>query len=127
MHYGVLEKFSKLHTTASSVHELARSAAQLRRDVEAELAQLRGDVRAQLDDASAAHEAQQHAKIADLADRLHAGRDRLGLLRARMTRLRERVDAWEREEREWRAKTKRERFLHQKGEKKTPPLFFLQC
>lgn len=103
-YYSILEKFSVLHNTISSMKELALLARKLNEDFNAGAKDVLDQVETQMDTFNGFQE--QDEKIEKLVDRIKGGRKRVKELGDRLEAVRARVEGWEKYEGERKEKTK---------------------
>lgn len=104
-YYSVVEKLDALQRTIVALKELAGLSQQMNHAFSAEAEELVSDISSQLD-AFGQFEDQQK-RIEKLQGRIHAGRDKIKLLSKRVDVVRERIENWERADKEWQERTRR--------------------
>ncbi|KAI9759162.1 MAG: hypothetical protein M4579_002535 [Chaenotheca gracillima] len=104
-YYSILEKLSTLHSTIASLQELSQLNKRLLENVEVEGEEIRSGFQQEID-GFGSFEAQQ-ARIKGLQDRMHQGKEKVGILGRRLEKVRNKVGQWERNETEWQARTSR--------------------
>ncbi|KAJ9157866.1 hypothetical protein NKR23_g482 [Pleurostoma richardsiae] len=104
-YYGVLEKLSALQSTILALKDLAASARDTTETFRIEARGLVADASSQLD-AFGDFDAQED-RIEALQGRIRVGRERAQALSARVDAVRDRVEGWERADREWQERTRR--------------------
>lgn len=104
-YYSVLEKLGSLQNTITSLKELAMMTRRLNEEFETEADKVANEIGVSLDGFHD-FEAQQK-RIEELAGRIKAGREQVNSLGARVDRVRERVDGWERAEGDWQDRTRK--------------------
>jgi hypothetical protein len=104
-YYSVLEKLSALQNTICSLKELADLARSLDSEFKAEAEIVETEFTSQLD--AFENFDSQEEMIEDLQKRVEVGRKKIKGLGERVEQVRERVDGWERGEKEWQDKTRK--------------------
>ncbi|ETS86424.1 hypothetical protein PFICI_00252 [Pestalotiopsis fici W106-1] len=104
-YYAVLEKLSTLHSTVASIKELAVMSRETASNFEIKSKALVAETSSQLDSLGQFNEQQDH--IEALQARIQAGRQKVQKLSERVDIVRERVEGWERADREWQERTRR--------------------
>ncbi|CZR65756.1 uncharacterized protein PAC_15656 [Phialocephala subalpina] len=104
-YYSVLEKLGVLHSTISGLKELANMTRELNAEFKIESEDLVRDVSAQIE--SFDQFSSQESRIAELAARVKAGRERIKTLGERVDVVKERVEGWEKAEGEWKERTRK--------------------
>lgn len=104
-YYAVLEKLSTLHSTVTSIKELATLSRETVGTFETESKALIGETGTQLDNFGQFNEQQKH--IEELQARIQTGREKVQKLSERVDIVRERVEGWERADREWQERTRK--------------------
>jgi len=105
IYYSVVEKLDALQRTIIALRELASLSQRMHHAFNVEAEGLVTDISSQLD-AFGQFEDQQK-RIEKLQGRIHAGRDKIGLLSKRVDVVRERIENWERADKEWQERTRR--------------------
>lgn len=101
-YYMVLEKLSSLHSTMSSLKELAVMSRALKGEFERESRSVVGELETQLDGFDGF--APQEEKIRGLETRITTGRDRVKKLGKRVKVVSEKIEVWETLEGQWQQK-----------------------
>ncbi|CAN8098906.1 unnamed protein product [Discula destructiva] len=104
-YYSVLEKLTTLQNTIVALKDLAHASATTNNDFVAEAHIVLTEAQSQLD--GFGDFAEQQARVQALQDRVHGGRERIAALSARVDVVRQRVEKWERADREWQETTRR--------------------
>ncbi|KAM0280741.1 hypothetical protein ACHAQH_003911 [Verticillium albo-atrum] len=104
-YYAVLEKTSALQGTVTAMRELAILSREIRGVFETESQEMVRDVQGQVDSLGEFEE--QEKRIGDLQGRIEAGRKKIQALSGRVDVVKERVEGWERADREWQEKTRK--------------------
>lgn len=104
-YYAVLEKLSTLQSTVASIKELAGMSRETVSAFATESKGLVGEIGSQLDSFGQFDEQQKH--IEGLQARIQTGRQKVQKLSERVDIVRERVEGWERADREWQERTRR--------------------
>ncbi|KAK5663482.1 hypothetical protein OQA88_3912 [Cercophora sp. LCS_1] len=104
-YYSVLEKLGTLQSTIIALKELSGKSYQMNRTFSTEAEELVTDVSSQLDAFGQFEDQQQ--RVEKLQDRIYAGRDKIKLLSKRVDVVRERIESWERADKEWQERTRR--------------------
>ncbi|KAK0658933.1 hypothetical protein QBC41DRAFT_237661 [Cercophora samala] len=99
-YYSVEEKLGTLQNTIAALKELAELSNQLNHSFSAEAEELVADVTSQLDALGNFEDQQQ--RIESLQNRISTGRESIKSLSDRVDVVRDRVEGWERADREWR-------------------------
>lgn len=104
-YYSVLEKLGALHSTISSLKELANMTKELNTEFKSEANDLVRDVTAQLEGFD--QFSSQEKRISELAERVKTGRERIRTLGERVDVVKDRVEGWEKAEEEWQERTRK--------------------
>lgn len=104
-YYSVLEKLGMLQRTIVALKELARMSQLTGRQFERESDEIASEMTSQIN-SFGGFEEQEH-RIQALTARIHGGRDKVKALSERVDLVRERIEAWERADREWQERTRR--------------------
>ncbi|CRK37186.1 hypothetical protein BN1723_004251 [Verticillium longisporum] len=104
-YYAVLEKTSALQVTVTAMRELATLSREIKGVFEAESQEMVRDVQAQVDSLGQFEE--QKKRIVDLQGRIEAGRNKIQALSGRVDVVKERIEGWEKADREWQEKTRK--------------------
>lgn len=104
-YYNVLEKLTTLQNTIVALKNLAQASTTTNDGFIAESQAVITDAQAQLDGFGDFTE--QQRRVQALQDRVHGGRERIAALSARVDVVRQRVEKWERADREWQERTRR--------------------
>lgn len=104
-YYSVLEKVGMLQNTVLALKELAGMSAQTYEQFRRESEDLVDDITGQLDAFGEFEE--QAGRIESLTSRIHGGRDKARMLGERVEAVREKIERWERADREWQERTRR--------------------
>ncbi|KAK4162120.1 hypothetical protein QBC43DRAFT_322386 [Cladorrhinum sp. PSN259] len=104
-YYSVLEKLGTLQNTISALKELAELSSQINTNFITEADGLVDDFSSQLD--ALGHFEDQQERIVSLQLRIHRGRENIKSLSERVDIVRERIENWERADREWQEKTRK--------------------
>ncbi|KAM0332436.1 hypothetical protein ACHAQA_002717 [Verticillium albo-atrum] len=104
-YYAVLEKTSALQGTITAMRELAILSREIRVVFETESQEMVRDVQGQVDSIGQFEE--QEKRIGDLQGRIEAGRNKIQALSGRVDVVKERIEGWERADREWQEKTRK--------------------
>ncbi|KAF5020929.1 hypothetical protein F66182_7034 [Fusarium sp. NRRL 66182] len=103
-YYAVLEKMSTLQSTVSALRELAEESQSIHRNFEKEASEIESDITSQI---AAMGQFEEHQKnIESLQTRVQDGRARIHALSDRVDIVRERVELWERLDKESQDKTR---------------------
>jgi hypothetical protein len=94
-----------LQSTIIALKELAGMSHETNASFKKESAELVGEISAQLD--SFGQFEDQEGRIESLKGRIHAGREKISVLGGRVDTVRERIEGWERADREWQERTRR--------------------
>ncbi|GAB1310320.1 hypothetical protein MFIFM68171_00530 [Madurella fahalii] len=103
--YLFLERLSALQGTIAALQELAGLSQQLNNNFSTETEELVTDITSQLD-AFGQFEDQQK-RIESLQSRINTGRESIRALSGRVDTVRDRIESWERADREWQEKTRK--------------------
>ncbi|CAJ2501725.1 Uu.00g045780.m01.CDS01 [Anthostomella pinea] len=104
-YYSVLEKLSLLQNTIVAMKEVAGMADEVNDEFKTESQGLVSDIETQLESFGQLDDQQQ--RIKELQGRIHTGRDKVLALSKRVDVVRERVEDWERADREWQERTRK--------------------
>lgn len=104
-YYNVLEKLTTLQNTIVALKDLAQASTSTNDGFIAESQAVITEAQAQLDGFGDFTE--QQMRVQALQDRVHGGRERIAALSARVDVVRQRVEKWERADREWQERTRR--------------------
>lgn len=104
-YYAVLEKMSTLQNTVVALKDLAENSHDICETFDKETRDLENDIIRQL--STAGHFEEQQRRISSLQSRLRKGRGQIDGLAARVDTVRQRVERWERADREWQEKTRK--------------------
>lgn len=104
-YYSVLEKLGTLQSTVAALKELAGLSNQMNHTFTTEAEELAADVGSQLDAFGQFDE--QQKRVEKLQGRIHVGREKIKVLSKRVDVVRERIENWERADREWQEKTRK--------------------
>jgi hypothetical protein len=104
-YYSVLEKVDMLQHTIVALKELAGMSQETSRQFERDSEEIVGEMTTQLEAFGGFGE--QERRIQALTARIHGGRDKVKALSERVDVVRERIEAWERADREWQERTRR--------------------
>jgi ABC-type transporter Mla subunit MlaD len=104
-YYSLGEKLNALQGTITALKELAESSQKLNETFSAETEALVADINSQLD-AFGQFEDQQR-RIQSLQNRITLGRESIALLSKRVDGVRERMESWERADKEWQERTRK--------------------
>ncbi|KAK4111967.1 hypothetical protein N656DRAFT_780106 [Canariomyces notabilis] len=104
-YYSLGEKLNALQGTITALKELAESSQKLNETFSAETEALVADINSQLD-AFGQFEDQQR-RIQSLQNRITLGRESIALLSKRVDGVRERIESWERADKEWQERTRK--------------------
>lgn len=104
-YYNVLEKLTTLQNTIVALKELAHESTTANDNFVAEAHGVLAEAQSQLDDFGDFDE--QRSRVQALQTRVHGGRERIAALSARVDVVRQRVEKWERADREWQETTRR--------------------
>ncbi|KAF2968822.1 hypothetical protein GQX73_g4739 [Xylaria multiplex] len=102
---SVLQKLGSLRSTIVAMQELAAMSQEINKTFTSESRALVNEIESQLSvyDQSA----DQKKRIEDLQARIHAGRDKVQALSRRVDVVRERIEGWEKADKEWQERTRR--------------------
>ncbi|KAI0863348.1 hypothetical protein F4860DRAFT_83186 [Xylaria cubensis] len=102
---SVLQRLGSLNSTIVLMKELAAMSQGINERFTSESRALVGEIESQLSiyDQSA----DQKKRIQDLQARIHAGRDKVQALSMRVDAVRERIEGWEKADKEWQERTRR--------------------
>ncbi|OIW35211.1 hypothetical protein CONLIGDRAFT_676142 [Coniochaeta ligniaria NRRL 30616] len=104
-YYSVLEKLGMLQHTIVALKELAETSQETSTQFERESNDMVGEITSQINSFGGFGE--QERRIQALTERIHGGRDKVKTLSERVDVVRERIEAWERADREWQERTRR--------------------
>jgi hypothetical protein len=104
-YYGILEKLGTLQSTIISIKELAGMSQETSQVFKADSQGLVAEIESQLDAFGKFDE--QQKRIESLQSRIYAGREKVEKLSGRVDIVRERVEGWERADREWQERTRK--------------------
>ncbi|KFH47984.1 hypothetical protein ACRE_011830 [Hapsidospora chrysogenum ATCC 11550] len=104
-YYAVLDKTSALQNTVAALRDLAEASREIYGTFEEESQDIEVDISRQLDALGRFDE--QQRTIESLQSRIQTGRARIRSLSGRVDVVRERVEGWERADREWQDRTRR--------------------
>lgn len=104
-YYSVLEKLGVLQRTIEALKELAGMSQETSMQFERESDDIVRETTGQI--SSFGEFEEQERRIQALTARIHGGRDKVKALSERVDRVRERIEAWERADREWQERTRR--------------------
>ncbi|KAK9421618.1 hypothetical protein SUNI508_05548 [Seiridium unicorne] len=104
-YYAVLEKLSTLQSTVVGIKELATMSLETNETFKTGSKALVTEIESQLDAFGQFDEQQKH--IENLQSRIYTGRQKVQQLSERVDIVRERVESWERADREWQERTRR--------------------
>ncbi|KAI0004003.1 hypothetical protein F4779DRAFT_80948 [Xylariaceae sp. FL0662B] len=104
-YYAVLEKLSTLQSTVTALKELAGMSQEVNESFKAESQGLVKDIDSQVN--SFGQFDGQQKRIEELQGRIYAGRDKVQALSQRVDVVRERIEGWERADREWQERTRK--------------------
>lgn len=104
-YYSVLEKLGALQGTVMAMKELAAMSQELNASFDDDAEELVKDVESQLD--AFGNFDEQEKRIQMLQSRIHDGREKIQRLSERVDVVRERVEGWERADREWQERTRK--------------------
>lgn len=104
-YYSVLEKLGMLQHTIEALKELAEVSQETGKQFEKESNDMVDEITSQID--SFGGFAEQERRINALTERIHGGRDKVKTLSERVDVVRERIEAWERADREWQERTRK--------------------
>lgn len=104
-YYSVVEKLNTLQSTIVALKDLSGNSYQMNHTFSIEAEELVTDVSSQLDAFGQFDDQQQ--RVEKLQARIHAGRDRIRVLSKRVDVVRERIENWERADKEWQERTRR--------------------
>lgn len=104
-YYNVLEKLTALQHTIVALKDLAHASTTTNDGFIAESQAVITEAQAHLD--AFGDFTEQQARVQALQDRVHGGRERIAALSARVDVVRQRVEKWERADREWQERTRR--------------------
>lgn len=104
-YYIVLQKLTALQHTILALKDLAHDSTTTNDGFIAESQSVLAEAQAHLD--AFGDFSEQQTRVQALQDRVHGGRERIAALSARVDVVRQRVETWERADREWQEKTRR--------------------
>lgn len=104
-YYSVLEKLTSLRKTIVALKGLAVASANTNDGFVTESQSVLSEAQAQLD--AFGHFDEQEERVRALQERIQGGRERIGALSTRVDVVRQKVERWERADREWQEKTRR--------------------
>ncbi|OAA73980.1 hypothetical protein ISF_00881 [Cordyceps fumosorosea ARSEF 2679] len=104
-YYAVLEKMSALHVTIASLKGLAETSHAIHETFERDSRGLENQIATQL--GAMGHFQNHQAKVTALRRRIDKGRARVGALGDRVDAVRQRIERWERADRQWQERTRR--------------------
>ncbi|KAK7745470.1 hypothetical protein SLS53_002968 [Cytospora paraplurivora] len=104
-YYSVLEKLASLQNTIVSLKKLASASASTNDSFVAESRSFLSEAQAQLDAFGQFDEQEKHVQA--LEARVHKGQERIEALSTRVDVVRQKVERWERADREWQERTRR--------------------
>lgn len=102
---SVSEKLAVLKSTIIALKELAGLSRQMNSTFTTEAEELVADVNSQLDGFGQFED--QQARIEKLQGRIYEGRDKIKVLSKRVDVVRERIENWERADKEWQERTRK--------------------
>ncbi|KAI1756492.1 hypothetical protein F4782DRAFT_482762 [Xylaria castorea] len=102
---SVLQRLGSLHSTIVAMKELATMSQGINERFTGESRALVGEIESQLSIYDQSTD--QKKRIQDLQARIHAGRDKVGALSTRVDAVRERIEGWEKADKEWQERTRR--------------------
>lgn len=104
-YYAVLEKLSTLQSTIIGLKELAGMSLELNETFKKESQGLFSELEEQTN--SFGQFDDQQKRIEELQGRIHTGRDKVEALSKRVDVVRERIEGWERADKEWQERTRK--------------------
>ncbi|PMB69692.1 hypothetical protein BM221_004337 [Beauveria bassiana] len=104
-YYAVLEKMSALHSTITSLKGLAETSHATYDTFEKDCRGLENQIATQL--GAMGHFQNHQTKVASLQKRINKGRARVKALSDRVDTVRQRIEKWERADRQWQESTRR--------------------
>ncbi|KAH8910831.1 hypothetical protein BR93DRAFT_923543 [Coniochaeta sp. PMI_546] len=104
-YYSVLEKLGMLQHTIVALKELAGMSQETSKQFEKESNDIVTEITSQINSFGGFGE--QERRIQALTARIHGGRDKVKTLSERVDVVRERIETWERADREWQERTRR--------------------
>ncbi|KAK3341404.1 hypothetical protein B0T25DRAFT_341036 [Lasiosphaeria hispida] len=104
-YYSVLEKLGTLQSTIVALKELAGLSQQMNNTFGSEAEELVTEVNSQLDAFGQFEE--QQKRVERLQSRIHIGREKITVLSGRVDVVRDRIESWERADREWQERTRK--------------------
>ncbi|KAI1430023.1 hypothetical protein F5Y12DRAFT_217768 [Xylaria sp. FL1777] len=102
---SLLQRLGSLQSTIAAMKELAAMSQEINKSFTSESRALVSEIESQLGvfDQSA----DQKKRVQDLQARIHAGRDKVQALSKRVDVVRERIEGWEKADKEWQERTRR--------------------
>lgn len=100
-----MEKTSALQNTVTALKDLAEASREIYQTFEKDSGDLEKDITSQIDGLGSFQE--QESKIDSLQGRIRSGRTKIQTLSGRVDNVRNRVEAWERADKEWQERTRR--------------------
>ncbi|KAK0731459.1 hypothetical protein B0H67DRAFT_564874 [Lasiosphaeris hirsuta] len=104
-YYSVLERLGTLQSTIVALKELAGLSQQMNNTFRIEAEELVADISSQLDAFGQFKE--QQKRVERLQSRIHIGREKITVLSGRVDVVRDRIESWERADREWQERTRK--------------------
>ncbi|KAI0600183.1 hypothetical protein F4775DRAFT_590515 [Biscogniauxia sp. FL1348] len=104
-YYSVLERLSMLQSTIVAIKDLASMSQEVNESFDEESKGLVSEIEAQLSSFDQFDDQQKRIQV--LQDRIYAGRDKVQTLSKRVDVVRERIEGWERADREWQERTRK--------------------
>ncbi|TQV99866.1 hypothetical protein V2A60_005296 [Cordyceps javanica] len=104
-YYAVLEKMSALHSTITSLRSLAERSHGIYDTFEKDSRGLENQIATQL--GAMGHFQNHQTKVASLQQRINKGRTTVKALSDRVDEVRQRIEKWERADRQWQERTRR--------------------
>ncbi|KAI1437975.1 hypothetical protein GGR50DRAFT_571375 [Xylaria sp. CBS 124048] len=102
---SVLQRLGSLQNTIAAMKELAVMSQEINESFTSESRSLVNEIESQLSIYDQSED--QKKRIQELQVRIHAGRDKVHALSKRVDVVRERIEGWERADREWQEKTRK--------------------
>lgn len=104
-YYSVLEKMSTLQSTMAALQDLAETSRDIHRGFEKDSREIENDITLQL--TSFGQFKEQQGSIESLQTRILNGRGKIRSLSKRVDIVRERVEGWDRADKEWQERTRK--------------------
>ncbi|KAI1487454.1 hypothetical protein F5X96DRAFT_149054 [Biscogniauxia mediterranea] len=104
-YYSVLERLSMLQSTIVAIKELASMSQEVSESFGEESKGLVSEIESQMGSFDQFDDQQKRIQV--LQDRIYAGRDKAQTLSKRVDVVRERIEGWERADREWQERTRK--------------------